>query len=160
VLPARLIPAAIAAAILLAAAPAAGGGRCGPKPCTADVGISGHAEPQPIHPREVARLKVTAKNNGYDGALDLDMQVKVPFEGLRIVKVRRFGGNKCHWKQGFVRCDLGDFRREQEVVVVIYVRARKLGTYISEGKVFASGIDDPNGGNNHVEMTVTVKRRS
>jgi hypothetical protein len=142
----------------VAAAPASAG-RCGPKPCTADVGISGHAEPQPVHPGEVARLKVTAKNNGYDGALDVDVQVKVPAE-LRILRTRRYGGNRCRWKQGFVRCDFGDFRREQQAVVVIYVRAKKLGTYIARGDVYARGIADPNGGNNQVSMTVGVKRRT
>lgn len=146
-------------AVLAAAAPALADGRCGANACRADVGVSGHAEPQPIHPGEVTRLKVTAKNNGYDGALAIDLQVAVPAE-LRIVKVRRYGGNRCRWKQGFVRCDLGDFRREQEAVVVIYVKARRLGTYIARGKVYASDIVDPNGGNNQVGMTVMVKRRS
>lgn len=150
----------LTAALLALAAPApALAGRCGPDPCRADVGVAGHAEPQPIHPGEVTRLKVTAKNNGYDGALDVDLQVTVPPQ-LRIVKVRRYGGNRCRWKQGFVRCDFGDFRREQEAVAVIYVRARKLGTYIARGVVYASGIVDPNGGNNQVGMTVPVKPRT
>lgn len=138
---------------------AAGGGRCGPKACTADVSVAGHAEPQPVHRGEITRLKVTAKNNGYDGALDVDLQITIPPE-LRFVKLKRYGGNSCRRKPGFVRCDLGNFRREQQAVVVIYVRASKLGTYISRGKVYASGIADPNGGNNQVGMTVHVKRRA
>lgn len=147
--------------MLASAAPGAlRDGRCGPNTCSADMGISGHAEPQPIHPGEVTRLKITPKNNGYDGALNIDLQVFVPAEGLRIVKVRRYGGNRCRWKQGFVRCDLGDFAREQEAVVVVYVKGRRLGTWIAKAKVYASDVVDPNGGNNHVEMSVAVKRRS
>jgi hypothetical protein len=33
------------------------------------VGISGHAEPQPIRRGETTRLKITVKNNRPDGAL-------------------------------------------------------------------------------------------
>jgi len=150
--------AGLAAIALCAAAPALGDGRCGPDPCRADVGIAGHAEPQPIHPGETTRLKVTAKNNGYDGALDIDLQVTIPPE-LRYVTLRRYGGNRCHHKPGFVRCDLGDFRREQQAVVVITVRARRLGTFISRGHVYSSGVIDPNGGNNQVGMTVPVRPR-
>lgn len=58
-----------------------------------------------------------------------------------------------------MRCDLGNFRREQEAVVVIKVRAPKLGYYISRGKVYSSGVNDPNGGNNQVGMTIGVIRR-
>jgi uncharacterized repeat protein (TIGR01451 family) len=79
-------------AVLLAApGGAAADGRCGPKPCKADVGISGHAEPQPIRRGETSRLKITVKNNGPDGALGVWMQTDVPRQ-LRIVRVVRFGG--------------------------------------------------------------------
>lgn len=150
---------AATAATVAGAAPAAGDGRaCETDPCRADVGIAGHSEPQPIHRGEVTRLKVTAKNNGYDGALGIDLQVTVPWQ-LRILRVRRYGGNRCRWKQGFVRCDFGDFKREQEAVAVIYVRARRLGTFIAHGRVYSSGVVDPNGGNNQVGITVPVLRR-
>ena len=155
----RLAPVIGLAGALMALTPQAmADGRCGPRTCRADVGIAGHAEPQPIHPGETSSLKVTAKNNGYDGALDIDLHVTVA-KGLRILSVRRYGGNSCHRKQRFVRCDLGDFRREQEAVVVIRVRAPHLGTYISHGRVYSSGVVDPNGGNNQVGMTIGVKPR-
>ncbi|MCW2966619.1 MAG: hypothetical protein JWM71_391 [Solirubrobacteraceae bacterium] len=139
-------------------APALADGRCGPNPCRADVSIAGHAEPQPIYPHETTSLKVTAKNNGYDGALKIDLQVTVA-NGLKILKITHYGGNSCHRKVQFVRCDLGDFRREQEAVVVVKVRGPKVGTFISQGKVYSSDVIDPNGGNNQVSMTIGVKPR-
>lgn len=59
----------------------------------------------------------------------------------------------------FVRCELGDFAREQEAVVRIRVRATRLGTYLSPAKVYASDVNDPNGGNNQVTATLKVVKR-
>jgi len=146
----------IALVVVGALAPAAiGRGRCGDQPCRADVDVSGHAEPQPIHKGETSALKVTAKNDGYDGALNIDLQVDVPYQ-LKILKVTHYGGNSCKVKGTFVRCDLGDFAREQEAVVRIKVRGTRHGTFISNARVYASDVIDPNMGNNHVEMTIGV----
>ena len=155
-MPRLALLAPLAAAFAFAAAPAAlGDGRCGSQPCHADVDISGHSEPQPIRLNETSSIKVTAKNNGYDGALKIDMQVDVPKQ-LRILSVKRYGGNSCTVKGTFVRCDLGDFAREQEAVVRIKVRGKRVGFWISRGRVYASDVDDTNKGNNHVEMTTGV----
>jgi uncharacterized repeat protein (TIGR01451 family) len=133
-------------------------GRCGPKPCKADVGIAGHAEPQPIRRGETARLKITVKNNGPDGALGVWMQTDVPRQ-LKIVKVDRYGGGwSCAVQGTFVRCDLGDFAREQEVVVVITVRGRVRGTWITDAYAYSRDGTDDNTGNGHVSMTVGVRR--
>jgi uncharacterized repeat protein (TIGR01451 family) len=133
-------------------------GRCGPKPCKADVGISGHAEPQPIRRGETARLKITVKNNGPDGALGVWMQTDVPRQ-LKIVKVDRYGGGwSCAVEGTFVKCDLGDFAREQEVVVVITVRARVRGTWITDAYAYSRDGTDGNAGNGHVAMTLGVRR--
>jgi hypothetical protein len=67
--------------------PAHADGRCGPKPCKADVGISGHAEPQPIRRGETARLKITVKNDGPDGALGVWMQSDVPRQRVRGTRI-------------------------------------------------------------------------
>jgi uncharacterized repeat protein (TIGR01451 family) len=132
-------------------------GRCGPKPCKADVGISGHAEPQPIRRGETARLKITVKNNGPDGALGVWMQTDVPRQ-LKIVKVDRYGGGwSCSVDGTFVKCDLGDLRREQEVVVVITVRGRVRGTWITDAYSYSADGTDGNAGNGHVGMTLRVR---
>jgi hypothetical protein len=148
---------ATASASVLAPA-ALGDGRCGSQPCHADVDVSGHSEPQPIRLNETSSIKVTAKNDGYDGALKIDLHVDVPKQ-LRILSVKNYGGFGCKLKGTFVRCDLGDFAREQEAVVRIKVRGKRVGTWISQAKVYATDVNDTNQGNNHVEMTTMVKSR-
>jgi len=152
-----IVPAALVAACLLAPA-AAGGGRCGDQTCRADVSVSGHAEPQPIRRGETSELKVTPKNDGPDGALAIDLQVDVPHQ-LKILKTRVHGGFGCDVQGTFVQCDMGDFASQQLGVVRIKVRGKKKGTYVSKAKVYASDVDDPNGGNNQVGMTIGVKGR-
>src|SRR3954470_14912993 len=109
----RILPALLVAAAFVAAPSALADGRCGSQPCRADVDVSGHSEPQPIRLNETSSIKVTAKNDGYDGALKIDLQVDVPHQ-LRILSVKNYGGFGCTVKGTFVRCDLGDFAREQE----------------------------------------------
>ncbi len=151
----------IACALAGAVATTAGaGGRCGEKACKADVGIAGHAEPQPIHRGETSRLKITVKNNGPDGALGVWMQTDVPRQ-LKIVKVGRYGGGwSCDTQGTFVRCELGDFRREQEVVIVITVRGRVRGTWITDAYAYSRDGTDGNADNGHVGMTVGVRPRT
>jgi uncharacterized repeat protein (TIGR01451 family) len=147
------------AALLALPGVAGADGRCGLKPCKADVGISGHAEPQPIRRGETARLKITVKNNGPDGALGVWMQTDVPRQ-LKILKVDRYGGGwSCAVRGTFVTCDLGDFAREQEVVVVISVRGRVRGTWITDAYAYSRDGTDDNAGNGHVSMTVGVRPR-
>lgn len=148
----------IAVMVALAAAPAVGGGRCGPDACRADVSVSGHAEPQPIRVGETSELKVTPKNNGVDGALKIDLQITVA-DGLRVLGLKRYGGNSCTRKGQFIRCDMGDFKREQEGVVVVKVKGPKRGFFISRAKVYSSGVVDKNRGNNSVRMTIGVLPR-
>jgi hypothetical protein len=155
----RATLALLAAVALAAAAPAVAGadGRCGPKPCKADVGISGHAEPQPIRRGETSRLKITVKNNGPDGALGVWMQTDVPRQ-LKIVRVDRYGGGwSCDVQGTFVKCDLGDFRREQEVVIVITVRGGVRGTWITDAYAYDTDGGDGNADNGHVGMTLGVR---
>lgn len=154
----RVAPLLLAAAIVLIAPPTAagGGGRyCGNELNCADVSISGHAEPQPIKRGGTSELKITPKNDGPSPAYGIDVQVDVPRE-LKILDVRMFGGRSCSAEGTFVRCDFGDFRREQLGVVRIEVKGKKRGTFISDAKVYSQGIEDPNGGNNQVSMTIAV----
>src|SRR4051812_39425938 len=111
-----LLTVAAAIATLALAATATGRGRCGDQACHADVSVSGHAEPQPIHRGETTELKITPKNDGPDGALHIDLHVDVP-PRLRILEVRHYGGLRCRVKGSFVRCNLGDFANQQEAVV-------------------------------------------
>lgn len=153
------LAAALAVLLALAAATLAwASGRCGDQACRADVDISGHAEPQPIRLGDTSEIKLTAKNDGYDGALAIDLQATVP-NGLQILSVDHFGGRSCSQQGTFVRCDLGDFAREQEAVVRIKVKGVKVGTWLTPAKVHASDVDDPNGGNNQVTATLMVKDR-
>jgi len=145
---ATLLPLAVAAVALA-------DGRCGSRTCRADVSVSGHAEPQPIRRAETSEIKLTAQNNGEDGALAIDLQATVP-DGLRILSVNHFGGRSCRHEGTFVQCDLGDFASQQQAVVRIKVRGDREGTYITRAKVYASDVDDPNGGNNQVSATLLV----
>lgn len=151
----RLIPPVVGACLALTAAPAYAG-RCGSQPCRADMDISGHAEPQPVYLGEASSFKFTAKNDGYDGALSVELQATIP-SGLRIMSIRRFGGNRCTARYGFLDCQFGDFAREQEALVRVIVCAMKVGTWLAPAKVYASDIVDPNGGNNQVTATLMVK---
>jgi hypothetical protein len=75
-----------------------------------------------------------------------------------VISVTRYGGKAC-WmlNSHYIKCDMGDFRREQMGVVRVKVRGIATGTHISRAKVFAYDIVDPNGGNNQVSMTTGVK---
>ncbi len=150
----RLVLACVIAALLVSAT-AVADGRCGPNTCRADVSVSGHAEPQPIRVGDVSEYKITAQNNGPDGALRIDLQVDVP-AGLQFVDVQHFGGNSCTVSGTFVQCDLGDFASQQQAVVRIKVKGVKEGTFIAKAKVYASDVDDPNGGNGQVSATLLV----
>ena len=78
---------------------------------------------------------------------------------LKILDVRQYGGRSCSTQGTFVRCDFGDFRREQLGVVRIKVKGTRRGTFISDADVYSQGIGDPNGGNNQVSMTIGVQKR-
>lgn len=154
----RLAPLLGLPALLVGAAVASGDGRCGPATCRADVDVSGHAEPQPIRRGDTSEFKFTAKNDGPDGALGIELQATIP-AGLEILSVQHFGGNACTVSGTFVKCDLGDFAREQEAVVRVKVRGTKVGRYIAPAKVYAHDVDDPNGGNGQVSATLLVQDR-
>lgn len=125
----------------------------------ADIGVSGHAEPQPIRRGNTSTLKITPKNNGPSPAYGIDLQVDVPSQ-LKILEVRSFGARGgCKVNGTFVRCDFGDFVREQLGVAKIKVKGTRTGTFISEAKVYSQGVEDPNGGNGQVSMTIMVQKR-
>lgn len=154
------VPAVLALA-LGAASPAGGasaGQRCTSTDGCADVSVSGHAEPQPIKRGGTSELKITPKNDGPGSAYGIDLQVDVPSQ-LKILEVRNYGGYGCSVKGTFVRCNLGDFANQQLAVVRIKVKGMKRGTWVSNARVYSSGITDPNGGNNQVSMTVGVQKR-
>ena len=151
-----------AGALLALAAPAAGGPDPAPRCSTidgcADVSVSGHAEPQPIRRGETSELKITPKNDGPGAAYGIDLQVNVPYQ-LKIKKVTLYGGRSCKTKGTFVQCDMGDFANQQEGVVRIKVKGTRVGTWISDAKVYSQGVTDPNGGNGQVSMTIGVLKR-
>ena len=87
------------------------------------------------------------------------MQTDVP-RGLKILRVDRYGGGwSCDVQGSFVKCELGDLRREQEMVIVITVRGRKRGTWITDAYSYSRDGTDGNEGNGHVAMTLGVRPR-
>ena len=156
--PAFLAALALAACAAMAFAAIALGGRCGDQTCRSDMSVSGHAEPQPIRKGEKTELKITPKNDGPDGALAVDLQVDVPRQ-LKILDTRVHGGFGCNVSGTFVQCNMGDFAKDQLGVVRIQVKGKKKGTFVSNARVYAYDIDDPNGGNNQVGVTVGVQGR-
>ena len=159
--PARLALLLLALALLVAwmLGPGAGSAlACSNEENCADVGISGHAEPQPIRRGEKSTLKITPKNNGPSPAYGIEVHINIPRQ-LEIKKVRLYGGSHCDRKGTFVQCYMGDFRREQLGVIKIKVKAKKKGTFISTAEVYSQGVEDPNGGNGQVRMTIGVKGR-
>ena len=147
--------AAVGAAVL--ASPAIGG-RCGDQTCRSDMSISGHAEPQPIRRGEKSTLKITPKNDGPDGALAVEVHVDVPYQ-LKILRTEVHGGHGCSVQGTFIDCEMGDFASQQLGVIKVRVKGKKKGTYVSNARVFAYDIDDPNGGNGQVGITVGVQGR-
>jgi len=150
----------VLAALLLAPGAHGWGGSsyCSNEVSCADVGISGHAEPQPIRRGNTSSLKISPKNNGPSTAYGIEVHTNVN-PGLRIKDVRIYGGQSCSVSGSFVRCFFGDFVREQMGVVVIKVKGPKTGTFISDAKVYSQGVEDPNGGNGQVSMTIHVQKR-
>jgi hypothetical protein len=152
------IGAALLAAGLLAPS-AAVGGRCGEQTCRSDMSISGHAEPQPIRRGEKSTLKITPKNDGPDGALAVEVHVNVPSQ-LKILRTEVHGGFGCSVQGTFIDCEMGDFAKDQLGVIKVRVKGKRKGTYVSKARVFAYDIDDPNGGNGQVGITVGVQPRN
>lgn len=54
---------------------------------------------------------------------------------------------------------MGDFAGQQLGVIRVKVKGRRKGTFVSDARVFGYDIDDPNGGNGQVGITVGVQRR-
>jgi hypothetical protein len=156
--PALILTLGLCAVTAMVFAAVALAGRCGDQACRSDMSVSGHAEPQPIRKGEKTELKITPKNDGPDGALAVDLQVDVP-AGLKILDTRVYGGFGCNVSGTFVRCNMGDFASQQLGVVRIKVKGKRKGTFVSNARVYASDIDDPNGGNNRVGITVGVMGR-
>ena len=156
--PTLLATLALAAGVTMVFAAIALGGRCGDQTCRSDMSVSGHAEPQPIRKGEKTELKITPKNDGPDSAFKVDLQVDVPRQ-LKILGTKVYGGFGCDVSGTFVRCDMGDFASQQLGVVRIQVKGKRKGTFVSNARVYASEIDDPNGGNNQVGITVGVQGR-
>ena len=150
-----LLLATLGLALVLLPSAATADGRCGPNPCMADVGIFGHAEPQPVPLGSESSYKFTAQNNGPDGTTGIEIQVTVP-DGLRILSATPYGGDSCTVAGTFVDCQMGAFAAEQLGVVVIKVKTVKVGTWIAPAKVYSSGVIDDNGGNNQVSATLGV----
>lgn len=155
VIGAVLAVAAAAAAVLAVSAIA---GRCGERACRADMSISGHAEPQPIRRGEKTELIIRPKNDGPDGALAVEVHVDVP-DALKIVDTRVYGGFGCSVQGTFVDCEMGDFASQQLGTIKIRAKGKRKGTHVSRARVFAYDIDDPNGGNGQVGITVGVGPR-
>ena len=152
------IAALTAAAFLWLAAPALA---CSDTSC-ADLGVSGHAEPQPIRKGERSTLKITPKNNGLGKTYGVKMTAEVPKQ-LKVKKVRMSGdGNDYGCDNngyGYIICYPGDFEAEELAVIKITVKAKRKGTFITPVKVYSQGTNDPNGGNNQVSITVGVGAR-
>jgi translation initiation factor 1 (eIF-1/SUI1) len=152
------IAALAAAAFLWLAAPAFA---CSTDSGCADVSVSGHAEPQPIRKGERTTLKITPKNNGPGSTYGIKVTAEVPKQ-LKVKSTRIIDGRerKCSDNgYGFIECYPGDFRREQQSVIKIKVKAKRKGTFITPVKVYSQGTTDPNGGNNQVSITVGVGGR-
>jgi hypothetical protein len=130
-------------------------GRCGDTACRADLSVSGHAEPQPIHVGERSEFKFTVQDNGPDTALAVKLQVRVS-SGVKIVDALAYGGQSCSVDGTFVQCDIGDLVKLQQAVVRVRVQGVSTGTFSGRADVFGYDIEDPNGGNNQVTATLGV----
>lgn len=145
----------LTALLLTVLAAPAHAGRCGDVTCTADLVVSGHAEPQPIRVGEHSEYKFTAQNDGPDSAVSVKMNIDVP-AGLKILATYVYGGNGCSVSGTFVSCDLGDFQKLQQAVVRIDVEGDNVGTFLAKAEVFGYDIQEPSGGNNQVTATLGV----
>ena len=162
-LPISLATAALTAAVLLGPPAATARNDCTVEAKCADISISGHAEPQPIHRGEKTTLKLTAKNNGVVQSYGDWVQVTVPHE-LKVKRKSIEGDGKDYGCSdngyGFVKCYTGDLSQNEVSVVKIRVKAKKKGTFIIPAQAYADGsTSDPNGGNNQVSITVGVTPR-
>ena len=160
-LPISLATAGLTVAVLLGPPAATARNDCTVEAKCADISISGHAEPQPIHRGEKTTLKLTAKNNGVVQSYGDWVQVTVPHE-LKVKRKSIEGDGKDYGCSdngyGFVKCYTGDLSQNEVSVVKIRVKAKKKGTFIIPAQAYADGsTSDPNGGNNQVSITVCVK---
>jgi hypothetical protein len=147
----RLVP-TLAATVLVALAFAV------PAEATskADLGIWGYAVRQPIKRGETTQLKFVIKNNGPSGGHRIYLQATVPYQ-LQMRRWKLYGGLGCTVKGTFIKCRMGAFALEQQGTLLITVRGRKRGTYVSHANVFATASNDRVDGNNEVGATIMVR---
>lgn len=147
--------AAAAVALGPGAAPAAA--QCYDNPGCTDVSISGHSEPHPIQRGERSQIVLKPKNDGPGIAYGVEVHADVP-AALAILGTQVYGGSHCDVDGTFVQCYMGDFVNQQRGEVKIDVRGRRVGTWISDARVWFKGSYDPNGGNGQVSTTTQVRR--
>jgi hypothetical protein len=150
----RLLP--VAAAVLAAAALAFAAAPSAQATSTADMGIWGYAVRQPIKRGETTQLKFVIKNNGPSGGHRIYLQATIPYQ-LQIRRWKLYGGLGCTVKGTFVKCRMGAFALEQQGTLLVTVRGRKRGTFISDANVFATGSTDGKDGNDAVHATIMVQ---
>jgi hypothetical protein len=122
----------------------------------ADLGIWGYAVRQPIKRGETTQLKFVIKNNGPSGGHRIYLQATVPYQ-LQMRRWKLYGGLGCTVKGTFIKCRMGAFALEQQGTLLITVRGRKRGTYVSHANVFATASNDRVDGNNEVGATIMVR---
>jgi hypothetical protein len=122
----------------------------------ADLGIWGYAVRQPIKRGETTQLKFVIKNNGPSGGHRIYLQATVPYQ-LQMRRWKLYGGLGCTVKGTFIKCRMGAFALEQQGTLLITVRGRKRGTYVSHANVFATASNDRVDGNNDVGATIMVR---
>jgi hypothetical protein len=142
------ILAALVAALALAVSAQAVG--------SADMGIWGYAVRQPIKRGETTQLKFVIKNNGPAGAHRITLQATIPYQ-LQIRRYKLYGGLGCTVKGTFVKCRMGSFALEQQGTLLVTVRGRKRGTFVSDANVFATASSDRKDGNDAVHATIMVQ---
>ncbi len=123
---------------------------------SADLGIWGYAVRQPIKRGETTQLKFVIKDNGPSAGHQIYLQATVPYQ-LQMRKWKLYGGLGCTVKGTFIKCRMGAFALEQEGTLLVTVRGRKRGTFVSDANVFATGSNDKVDGNNAVHATVMVQ---
>jgi uncharacterized repeat protein (TIGR01451 family) len=126
------------------------------EPPPTDLALRGADTPDPVKAGKRLRYTLTARNNGPAAATGVTVLDTLP-AGARFVSARTAQGS-CSRAARKLTCDIGDLAADASVTVTVIVTAPPRPGRLTSTASVRGAEEDPNAGNNRVQMRTTVRR--
>jgi uncharacterized repeat protein (TIGR01451 family) len=126
------------------------------EPPPADLSLRGSDSPDPVKPGKRLRYTLAARNDGPGAATSVTVVDTLP-AGTRFVSART-GQGSCSRAGRKVTCDIGELAAGGSVTVTVVVTAPPRPGRLTSAASVSSAAEDPNAGDNRVQMRTTVRR--